>query len=42
GNVKYQTQHRLLVRMRESEKSPLTLSFAEAFAVARQVLAEKG
>ena len=41
GNVKYQTQHRLLVRMREAEKSPLTLSFAEAFAMARRVLAEK-
>jgi methylene-tetrahydromethanopterin dehydrogenase len=41
GNVKYQTQHRLLVQMRDPEKSPVTLSFAEAFAVARQVLAEK-
>lgn len=40
GNVKYQTQHRLLVRMRESEKA-LVLGFAEAFAVAREVLAEK-
>jgi methylene-tetrahydromethanopterin dehydrogenase len=40
GNVKYQTQHRLLLRMRESEK-PQVLSFAEAFAVACEVLAEK-
>jgi len=40
GNVKYQTQHRLLVRMREAEKA-VVLSFAEAFAVAREVLAEK-
>lgn len=40
GNVKYQTQHRLLVRMRESEK-PVSLSFPEAFAVAREFLAEK-
>jgi len=39
GNVKYQTQHRLLVRMREAEKA-VTLSFAEAFAVAREVVAE--
>jgi methylene-tetrahydromethanopterin dehydrogenase len=41
GNVKYQTQHRLLVQMRDPEKAAVTLSFAEAFAVARQVLAEK-
>jgi len=40
GNVKYQTQHRLLVRMRESEKAQV-LGFAEAFDVAREVLAEK-
>jgi methylene-tetrahydromethanopterin dehydrogenase len=40
GNVKYQVQHRLLVRMREAEK-PVTFGFAEAFAVAREVLAEK-
>jgi methylene-tetrahydromethanopterin dehydrogenase len=39
GNVKYQTQHRLLVRMREADKA-VTLSFAEAFAVAREVVAE--
>ncbi|RZU02728.1 NAD(P)-dependent methylenetetrahydromethanopterin dehydrogenase [Rivibacter subsaxonicus] len=40
GNVKYQTQHRLLVRMRESDK-PVVLGFDEAFEVARAVLAEK-
>jgi methylene-tetrahydromethanopterin dehydrogenase len=40
GNVKYQTQHRLLVRMCEAEKAQ-TLSFAEAFEVAREVLAEQ-
>lgn len=40
GNVKYQTQHRMLVQMQQSEK-PLTLSFTEAFAVARAFLAEK-
>ncbi len=40
GNVKYQTQHRLLVRMQQSEKA-LVLSFPEAFAVAREFLAEK-
>ncbi|MGQ3674999.1 NAD(P)-dependent methylenetetrahydromethanopterin dehydrogenase [Xanthobacter sp. TB0139] len=39
GNVKYQTQHRLLARMC-TEGQPLTLSFAEAFAMARNVLAE--
>ena len=39
GNVKYQVQHRLLVRMREADK-PVNLSFPEAFAVAREVLAE--
>ena len=41
GNVKYQTQHRLLLRMRESEKA-LVLGFDEAFELARAVLAEKG
>ena len=41
GNVKYQTQHRLLVRMRESEKA-VVLSFPEAFAAAREFLAESG
>ncbi|WP_077034804.1 NAD(P)-dependent methylenetetrahydromethanopterin dehydrogenase [Pelomonas sp. KK5] len=40
GNVKYQTQHRLLVQMRESEKA-LSLGFAEAFATARAYLAER-
>ena len=39
GNVKYQVQHRLLVRMRGAEK-PVYLSFPEALAVAREVLAE--
>jgi methylene-tetrahydromethanopterin dehydrogenase len=40
GNVKYQVQHRLLTRMRESEH-PVTYGFDHAFAVAREVLAEK-
>lgn len=40
GNVKYQVQHRLLVRMRNAEKA-VVLSFADAFAVAREFLAEK-
>lgn len=39
GNVKYQTQHRLLVRMRETDK-PVMLSFDAAFEVARAYLAE--
>jgi methylene-tetrahydromethanopterin dehydrogenase len=39
GNVKYQAQHRLLVRLREAGK-PLSLGFADAFQVAREVLAE--
>ena len=38
GNVKYQVQNRLLVAMRESDR-PLALSFAEAFAKAREVVA---
>jgi len=38
GNVKYQTQHRLLVQMRQAPKS--VLGFAEAFATARAFLAE--
>jgi methylene-tetrahydromethanopterin dehydrogenase len=38
GNVKYQTQHRLLVQMRDQPKS--VLGFAEAFAMARAFLAE--
>jgi methylene-tetrahydromethanopterin dehydrogenase len=40
GNVKYQTQHRLLVQMCEAEKAQV-LSFPEAFAVARAMLAEQ-
>ena len=40
GNVKYQTQQRLLVQMRETPKA-VVLGFAEAFATARAVLAEK-
>jgi methylene-tetrahydromethanopterin dehydrogenase len=40
GNVKYQTQHRLLVQMREAPKA-VVLGFAEAFTVARAFLAEK-
>jgi methylene-tetrahydromethanopterin dehydrogenase len=39
GNVKYQTQQRLLVQMREAEK-PVSLGFAEAFAMARDFIAE--
>jgi len=38
GNVKYQTQQKLLLSMHEAAK-PLVLSFAEAFEVARQHLA---
>jgi methylene-tetrahydromethanopterin dehydrogenase len=40
GNVKYQVQHRLLLRMCQAEKAQV-LSFPEAFAMAREVLAEK-
>ena len=39
GNVKYQTQQRLLVRMHGADK-PVTLGFAEAFEVAREFLDE--
>ena len=39
GNVKYQTQHRLLVRMTQGPKA-LSLSFPEAYAVARDFIAE--
>ncbi|MBS0445367.1 MAG: methylenetetrahydromethanopterin dehydrogenase [Proteobacteria bacterium] len=39
GNVKYQTQHRLLVQMCAAEKA-VVLSFTEAFATARAFLAE--
>lgn len=40
GNVKYQTQQRLLVQMHEAE-APTVLSFTEAFATARAFIAEK-
>jgi methylene-tetrahydromethanopterin dehydrogenase len=40
GNVKYQTQHRLLVQMCEADKAQV-LGFAEAFTVARAFLAEQ-
>jgi methylene-tetrahydromethanopterin dehydrogenase len=39
GNVKYQTQHRLLVQMHDAPK-PMILGFAEALLVAREFLAE--
>ena len=39
GNVKYQTQQRMMVQMREAQKA-VTLGFAEAFATAQVVLAE--
>jgi len=40
GNVKYQTQHRLLLRMQQAEMA-VVLSFPEAFTAAREFLAEK-
>lgn len=40
GNVKYQTQHRMLVSMCEAEKAVM-LSFPEAFAAARRFLVEQ-
>ena len=40
GNVKYQTQHRLLLQMQQAEKA-VVLSFPEAFTAAREFLAEK-
>lgn len=40
GNVKYQVEHRLLRAMREAEK-PMYIGFREAFAMAREVVAEK-
>ena len=40
GNVKYQTQHRLLVSMQQAPKA-VVLSFPEAFAAARQFLVEQ-
>lgn len=41
GNVKYQVQHRLLTRMREAGHS-VVFGVDEAFALAREVVAEKG
>jgi len=40
GNVKYQVEHRLLSAMRNADK-PCYFGFREAFAVARDVVAEK-
>ena len=40
GNLKFQVEHRLLVRMREADK-PVALGFDEAFALARELLAGK-
>ena len=40
GNVKYQTQQRLLLQMHEAQ-APVVLSFPEAFATARAFIAEK-
>jgi methylene-tetrahydromethanopterin dehydrogenase len=37
GNVKYQAQHRLLLRMRSTDK-PVYLAFNEAFEIAREVV----
>jgi len=39
GQIKYQTQHRLLLQMRGAGNAP-SLGFAEAYATARTVLAE--
>ena len=41
GNVKYQTQQRLLVQMREAEKA-VRFGYAEAFEVARELLRAAG
>jgi methylene-tetrahydromethanopterin dehydrogenase len=41
GNVKYQVEHRLLEAMRKADK-PCYFGFREAFAMAREVVAEKG
>lgn len=41
GDVKYQVQHRLFVRMLEAGK-PVFLGFAEALAVARELVADAG
>lgn len=38
GNVKYQVQHRMFVRMRETKK-PVYLGISEALATAREVVA---
>ena len=40
GNVKYQTEHRLLLAMRNADK-PLYLGFQEAFDKAREIVAEQ-
>ncbi|MEO5733160.1 MAG: NAD(P)-dependent methylenetetrahydromethanopterin dehydrogenase [Rubrivivax sp.] len=40
GNIKYQTQHRLLLQLRDSEK-PQVLGLVEAFEMARSVVAEQ-
>ena len=40
GNIKYQVQNRLLMRMRESGQ-PELFGFAQAFAAARELLAQK-
>ena len=40
GNVKYQVENGLLVAMRQADK-PLYLGFREAFAKARELLADK-
>jgi methylene-tetrahydromethanopterin dehydrogenase len=37
GNIKYRTQHRLLVRMREADQ-PLHLHFDHAFELARELV----
>ena len=37
GNVKYQTQHRLLQEMRDSDK-PIYLHFERAFEIAREIV----
>ena len=40
GNVKYQVENGLLVAMRQADK-PIYLGFREAFAKARELLADK-
>jgi methylene-tetrahydromethanopterin dehydrogenase len=39
GNIKYQTQHRLFVKMRNAKK-PVYLGYAQAMEMAREVVAE--